>query len=164
MEDRTSPLLRVFVYGTLKCDYANHQRYMKGYTSVRKALTFGRIYSGPHGFPVVTAPDRIILAKGTADPEADLATQRRFTRSASISIDPPRHGEKGVVSGELFEFDDPHRLIPLDYLESFTPGTDSLYLRVLAAIFSQQGPVPAWMYIMPTPPRDYVELFHGSWP
>ena len=55
----------------------------------------GRLYEGP-GFPVLEVPDEDILACGTSDPLADVATQVRLSaRVGSISPTRPRKHHSG---------------------------------------------------------------------
>ena len=51
-KENTSPVLRLFVYGTLKRGYGNHDRFCQGVLEIREAQVRGRLYEGP-GFPVL---------------------------------------------------------------------------------------------------------------
>ena len=86
-KENTSPVLRLFVYGTLKRGYPNHDRFCQGALEIREAQVRGRLYEGP-GFPALEVPDEDILACGTADPLADVATQARL--SAQLGSSPNR--------------------------------------------------------------------------
>ena len=77
----TSGMLRLFVYGTLKRGYWNHDAFCLGVLEVREAQVRGRLYEGP-GFPLLEVPEEDVLASGTADPLADVATQARLSNSA----------------------------------------------------------------------------------
>ena len=70
--------LRLFVYGTLKQGYWNHERFCRGVLSVEEAVVRGRLYELPSGIPVLEVPEADVLAYGTADPLADVATQARL--------------------------------------------------------------------------------------
>ncbi len=70
----TSGMLKLFVYGTLKRGYWNHDAFCEGVLKVREAQVRGRLYEGP-GFPLLEVPDEDVLARGTAAPLADAATQ-----------------------------------------------------------------------------------------
>ena len=47
-------------------------------------------YSGP-GFPLLEVPDEDILARGTTDPLADVATQARLSARVGSQSPPTRH-------------------------------------------------------------------------
>ena len=70
----TSPVLRLFVYGTLKQGYWNRGAFCEGVLEVREAQVRGHLYEGP-GFPLLEVPVEDVRAHGTADPLADVATQ-----------------------------------------------------------------------------------------
>ena len=124
--------LRLFVYGTLKQGYWNHERFCRGVLSVEEAVVRGRLYELPSGIPVLEVPEADVLAHGTADPLADVATQARlaaeFAARAAQHPDPGKNGAPGgrwgPVYGELLTFDDPethleltmiHEVMVLDY-------------------------------------------------
>jgi len=67
-------VLRLFVYGTLKRGYWNHDGFCRGVLDVQEAVVRGRLYEMPSGIPVLQVPEEDILAHGTADPLADVAT------------------------------------------------------------------------------------------
>ena len=60
--------------GTLKRGYWNHDAFCQGVLEIREAQVRGRLYEGPE-FPVLEVPDEDILAYGTANHLADVATQ-----------------------------------------------------------------------------------------
>ena len=86
-KENTSGMLRLLVYGTLKRGYWNHDPFCQGVLEIREARICGRLYEGP-GFPVLEVPDEDILARGTADPLADVATQARLSDQVASSPDP----------------------------------------------------------------------------
>ena len=51
----TSGMLKLFVYGTLKCGYWNHDAFCQGVLEIREAQVRGRLYEGP-GFPAPGSP------------------------------------------------------------------------------------------------------------
>ena len=54
-KQKLSPLLRVFVYGTLKPDEANYQRYCAGkVVDATRAIALGELFALPMGFPAMT--------------------------------------------------------------------------------------------------------------
>ncbi len=71
-------LLRVFVYGTLKRGMRNHERFCAGALSIEEGVVRGRLYETDSGLLVLQVPETDILAHGTADPLADVATLARF--------------------------------------------------------------------------------------
>lgn len=108
-------VLKLFVYGTLKRGCRNHDHYCRGALNIRDAEVRGRLYDGP-GFPVLEVPGEDVLARGTADPVADAATQARLSRRTGRYPRPvPERAaadDWGVVCGELLTFDDPEARLP----------------------------------------------------
>jgi gamma-glutamylcyclotransferase (GGCT)/AIG2-like uncharacterized protein YtfP len=121
-EDTPETILRLFVYGTLKWGYWNHQRFCAQARSVEPAVVWGRLYHLNAGFPALEVPEGLILARGTADPLADASRQQ-------------------------VTFTDPQRdLPPIDRLEGFRPGGHSMYQRVMVAVLVNRTPCAAWIY------------------
>ncbi len=146
----TSGMLRVLVYGTLKRGFANHDRFCHNAVDIQPATVRGRLYD-LGAFPALEVPEESILAHGTADPYADVATQARFTAEMAQHPAPRVKGRTrrgwGIISGELLTFDDPIERLPrLDRLEGFRPGGPSLYRRVLVTAFTGR-PGAAWVYV-----------------
>lgn len=155
-KENTTGLLRLFVYGTLKQGYWNHERFCRGVLSVEEAVVRGRLYELPSGIPVLEVPEADVLAYGTADPLADVATQARlaaeFAARAAQHPDPGENGAPGgrwgPVYGELLTFDDPETRLPaIDRLEGFLPGGPSLYRRVLVPASTRGQRVLVWLYV-----------------
>jgi len=139
-------LLRLFVYGTLKRGYWNHQRFCAQARSIEPAVVWGRLYHLHAGFPALEVPEGLILARGTADPLADARKQQK--------IGTPRFGRPtgdwDLIHGELVTFTDPQRdLPPIDRLEGFRPGGHSMYQRVMVAVLCGRTSITAWTYRMP---------------
>jgi hypothetical protein len=112
----------------------------------------GRLYEMPSGIPNLQVPDVDILAHGTADPLADVATQARLSDRLALcpelTLENATPGDWGPVYGELLTFDDPESRLPaIDRLEGFHPGGSSLYRRVLVPIHARESIVVAWLYI-----------------
>jgi gamma-glutamylcyclotransferase (GGCT)/AIG2-like uncharacterized protein YtfP len=151
----TSGMLRLFVYGTLKRGFWNHDRFCRGVLTVEDAVVCGRLFETPSGIPVLQVPEEDILAVGTTDPRADVATQAHVTaRMSSPEPTPDRLPKKGTgapwcdVYGELLTFDDPETRLPaIDRLEGFRPGGPCLYRRVLVSTQAHGTVVPAWLYV-----------------
>ena len=58
-QEKFSPWLRVFVYGTLKPDEANYQKYCAGKVlDATPAIALGELFALPMGFPAMTLGDR----------------------------------------------------------------------------------------------------------
>ncbi|MCO5761486.1 MAG: gamma-glutamylcyclotransferase, partial [Chromatiaceae bacterium] len=107
-EDTPETILRLFVYGTLKRGYWNHQRFCAQARSIEPAVVWGRLYHLNAGFPALEVPEGLILARGTADPLADARRQQE--------IGTPRFGRPtgdwDLIHGELVTFTDPQRDLP----------------------------------------------------
>jgi len=115
-------------------------------------------------------PEADILAHGTADSLADVATQARLTTEFAARAARPDPGENGTpggrwgpVYGELLTFDDPETRLPaINRLEGFLPGGPSLYRRVLVSAIIHGGTVPAWLYARGRPPDRHARPLPGS--
>ena len=165
----TSAILKLFVYGTLKRGYWNHDRFCRGVLDVQEAVVRGRLYEMPSGIPVLEVPETDVLAHGNADPFADVATQTRFSGHLASSLEPMPEsataGNWGPVYGELLTFDDPSTRLPsIDRLEGFHPGGSCLYRRVLVPVWAGEAVLPAWLYVVGDRSiRGFRELFGGTW-
>jgi gamma-glutamylcyclotransferase (GGCT)/AIG2-like uncharacterized protein YtfP len=139
--------LVAFVYGTLKRGYWNHDRFCNDAIHIEEATVRGRLYELPSGIPVLQVPDNYVLAAGSLDPLADVATQELFRARLTVATD----HEKGwrMIHGELMVFPDARlSLPPIDRLEGFRPGLPSLYNRVLVPVTLEDGRwIPAWCYV-----------------
>jgi gamma-glutamylcyclotransferase (GGCT)/AIG2-like uncharacterized protein YtfP len=145
-KDTPETILRLFVYGTLKRGYWNHQRFCAQARSIEPAVVWGRLYHLHAGFPAIEVPEGLILSQGTSDPLADARRQE--------DIGTPRFGRPtgdwDLIHGELVTFTDPQRnLPPIDRLEGFRPGGQSMYQRVMVAVLCGRTSIPAWIYWMP---------------
>ena len=140
-------LTTLFVYGTLKRGYWNHERFCKDALSIEEATVRGRLYELPSGIPVLDVPPSDILATGTIDIAHDLLIQDQALMPGDSSI-----CQSGWIDiqGELMTFDDPdQRLCDIDLLEGFVPGLRCLYRRVLLPVYRQgQSAIAAWCYIL----------------
>ncbi len=168
-ETHAGTSISLFVYGTLKRGYSNHDSYCRGVRAIEKALVRGHLYIRPDRIPFLEVPEQDILAEGTADPIADAAAQERL----SSHIGPPQLAEsppgkpasgRGVVHGELLVFDDPETRLPaIDRLEGFRPGGRSLYRRVLVPVLVKETWRAAWVYAVDTKPLEWPRLNSGRW-
>jgi len=152
----TSRMLRLFVYGTLKRGFWNHDRFCRGVLTVEDAVVRGRLFETHSGIPVLEVPEEDILAIGTTNPLADVATQAHVAaRMSNPKPTPDRHQENttgapwGPVYGELLTFDDPETRLPaIDRLEGFHPGGPCLYRRVLVPVcMNRERRLIAWAYV-----------------
>jgi len=166
----SNDLLNVFVYGSLKKGFSNHDDYCHGVRSIEPASIRGILFEHPSGFPVVQADRDEILAVGTSDPATDMAAQRAFTSRVQIAASRPRStaspfGPWRLVRGELMRFDDPASRLPaLDDLEAFHPDELTLYRRVLLPVQPDRGPlVPAWVYVLGACAEELTLLHSSSW-
>lgn len=166
---RSGCSIALFVYGTLKRGYSNHENYCRGVLAVEEALVRGCLYIRPDRIPFLEVPYEDILATGTADPAADAAAQQRRIRlmdaqqPAARPLCPKETGE-GIVRGELLVFDDPEiRLTAIDRLEGFRPGGRSLYRRLLVPVRVNQTWQVAWAYAVEKTPPEWPRLESGRW-
>jgi hypothetical protein len=60
----TTGMLRLFVYGTLKRGFWNHDRFCRGVLAVEDARVRGRLFETSSGIPVLQVPEEDILAVG----------------------------------------------------------------------------------------------------
>lgn len=144
------PLLRVFVYGTLKRGHRNHDRYCVGVVAVEPACLAGRLYHLPQGYPMLVIPAAQVLALGSADGIADARRQKALS---DVQRRPQRADDgksRRLIQGELLTFDDPGpRLVALDGLEGYSPRTaGGEYQRALVELAEPAGEL-AWTYIAP---------------
>ena len=166
--ENPTPVLTLFVYGTLKRGFRNHQAFCRGFVEFREATVWGRLYEGP-GYPILEVPEADILARGTADPLADAATQARLSNGVQAGLQQPPEGTTGetwdTVFGELFTFDDPRtRLPPIDRLEGFQPGGRGLYQRVLVPATVEGARQLAWVYVVEMLGISRRRIASGRWP
>ncbi|MDE2928521.1 MAG: gamma-glutamylcyclotransferase [Acidobacteriota bacterium] len=161
-------MLKLFVYGTLKRGCRNHNQFCRGALEIGEAQVRGRLYDGP-GFPVLEVPGEDVLACGTADPLADVATQTRLADGAGKYPRPVPGGAKtgdwGTVYGELLTFDDPESRLPaIDRLEGFRPDGRSLYRRVLVVTSASGCRELAWVYTLESTDIKHRRILSGRWP
>jgi len=172
LKPNTNGMLRLFVYGTLKRGFWNHDRFCRGVLAVEDALVRGRLFETSSGIPVLQVPEEDILAVGTTNPVADVATQARVVaRMSNPEPTPDRLQKKGTgapwgpVYGELLAFDDPESRLPaIDRLEGFHPGGPCLYRRVMVPIRTNGTVLPAWLYVVGDRwTGSFKELTAGIW-
>ena len=172
LKPNTNGMLRLFVYGTLKRGFWNHDRFCRGVLAVEDALVRGRLFETSSGIAVLQVPEEDILAVGTTNPLADVATQAHVTaRMSNPEPTPARLPKKGTdapwgpVYGEILTFDDPETRLPaIDRLEGFHPGGPCLYRRVLVPVRVNGGEFSAWLYVVGDRlTGSFRELSGGVW-
>ena len=163
LNKNTDITIRLFVYGTLNKGYRNHDRFCRSAIEIQSATTWGRLYELPAGYPALEVPKSAILAHGTSDPLADADVQMQMD-SSKLNFNRPS-GVWDLIQGELVTFTDPLLdLPPIDRLEGFRPGGDSMYRRVLVAVNSGQTPCVAWVYDgSPMKSRQLSRILNGVW-
>jgi len=160
-EKMATATITIFVYGTLKRGFINHERFCGRATEIRAATVWGRLYQMRAGYPALQLPTASILAHGTTDPLEDATTQANCDPTLFKNDCPD--GDWDLIRGELITFADPETdLPPIDWLEGFRPGGDSYYRRVLTVARSS-APCATWTYISSISPDD-VRLTGGVWP
>lgn len=97
MDASPDEFFSLFVYGTLKRGFDNHDRFCRGVIGIEEAAVSGELYDLPFGFPALVVARENIYASGTSDYLLDAATQRQLNDSVSQG-----QNEEGTpVSGEL---------------------------------------------------------------
>jgi len=145
MSKQTIPApFRVFVYGTLKRGFSNHEYFCRGVTAVEEAVICGRLYALNAHIPALVIPDASVLANGSLDYASDHRCQW------DVVVDREQHASTDtwrMIHGEVLTFTEPERLARLDQLEGFRPPGLCLYHRVLAPVRLQSGEwLAAWVY------------------
>ncbi len=168
LEDMKSEL-RVFVYGTLKRGFSNHELYCAGVLRICPAWLRGRLFKRTDEIPSMSVTDEDVLALGTANTAVDIETQEKFEsllRSERTGVRTlPAVTDWRVVRGELLIFGDPQSRLPLlDDLEEFRPGKKSAYSRVLVYATVDSGlQTSAWTYITGFDTAALEEYAGESW-
>jgi len=146
--------ITLFVYGTLKRGFRNHDNFCKNASAVEIGYVNGTLYGTGHGFPVLCVPPGSILAVGNRDYHAGAALQARVSRDLA------KTELRGSVKGELISFTNPEDILPIDRLE----GVPHFYRRVLIPARIESGRVlAAWAYVMPRPTHGATVIESGEW-
>lgn len=155
--------LNVFVYGTLKKGYGNHQYHCEGCDDIIPAYVRGRIYDfGP--FPQVQLFSEEVLQKGSNELVSDTVQGATFLLEKEHGLIPQNervYGEIIVFNGDSAEqlYD---RFVSLDRLEGFP----SFYDRSLVVAKNMKDEdIPVWIYHSPNHkvPDNAQLLESGSW-
>ncbi len=153
------PTVRMFFYGTLKRGGQYHDLCRGGTLVSGRAEVDGLLYDLPEGYPALLVPPGKVLAVGSDDylrdaRDALVVSQRALPMPDGAS-----------VHGEVYEFGDPVRRLPiLDTLEGFDPADPSSpYRRVLVPVRADDADaVTAWTYAAQSPRG--TPLPGGNWP
>jgi gamma-glutamylcyclotransferase (GGCT)/AIG2-like uncharacterized protein YtfP len=146
------PQLRMFVYGTLKRGYCNHDLFCRDVVSIENVTVRGRLYELPSGIPVLEVPKEDILAVGTTDPVADAGKWLPSGMHHALLDKADVSDDWLAIHGELMIFSDPADILPpIDCLEGYRPGFKGVYRRVLLPTKTSDGLIiPAWAYVKHT--------------
>ncbi len=161
--------LRVFVYGTLKRGFPNHDAYCSGVLQVCPAWLPGKLFKLSPYDPVMTVPGEDILVYGTASVAVDIEAQEKFEsllkNKGTGGLASLGDTGWGKVRGELLIFNDSQTRLPLlDGFEEFRPGRPSTYIRVLMFVTLVGGlQTSAWTYITGSDPAGLEEYPGESW-
>ena len=102
-------LFRLFVYGTLKSGFWNHETYCREAISIEPAAVMGRLYELPSGIPVLEVPKENIIAVGSRDICRDASVQSSTGWQSSMHMGCEQWR---WIEREIIAFADPHRAIP----------------------------------------------------
>ena len=146
--DNREPVITLFVYGTLKKGFPNHDRFCRNAIAIQPATVWGRLYD-LGAYPALEVPETSILAHGTADSRADAATQARLNaHMPQHAANTPPLGDWDRIYGECITLPNPaQNLPPLDRLEGFFFGHSDYYKRVLVPALSGTEQLVAWSYM-----------------
>jgi gamma-glutamylcyclotransferase (GGCT)/AIG2-like uncharacterized protein YtfP len=101
--------LPVFVYGTLRRGFANHDRFCFDVLEVVPAWATGRLYDLPYGFPaMVPARDGRAVGELLTFPDP-VAALRRLDQLEGFRPDGPRHYDRIVVEARPLDGGEPVR-------------------------------------------------------
>jgi gamma-glutamylcyclotransferase (GGCT)/AIG2-like uncharacterized protein YtfP len=144
--------LRLFVYGSLKRGFSNHNRFCRGVHTMEDTQIEGSLYLMPTGYPVMRLSESLLLARAATNCAADIETQERLAKGLAAGTSPPLpfRAATSRVHGTILTFANPvERLRAMDALEEFRPGHRNRYERVLIPVHSRssQAEVPVWTYV-----------------
>lgn len=129
-----SPLLRLFVYGSLKMGECNDFVLKRWVEHFEEARTQGEMRLRPDRYPSLFLPTYGEL--GSVE----------YARDVGLESAPAcRQGH--LVKGQLLYLREGREALPvLDHFEGYFPGGRSEYLRVAVSVETRDGLVPCWTY------------------
>lgn len=143
MKDPTA--LPLFVYGSLRSGRDAHRRYCRKVLAIAPAQLWGHRSWLASGYPILSVPERAVLAEAGADPDRDAELAARLAVPSDWARRPMGDWQK--ISGELLLLAAPRRsLPPIDRYEDCRPAGSGPYRRVLTWVATAAGPAPAWVY------------------
>lgn len=159
-------MLRLFVYGTLKRGFWNHDRFYRGVVTVEDALARGCLFETSSGIPVLQVSEENILAVGSTDPLADVVTRARAAARMPNPEPTPDRLPKNVTGepwapckGNFLPSMTPDARLPaIDRLEGFHPGGPCLYRRALVAVQANGVILPASLYVVDVTGNRWFKL------
>ena len=140
--------LHVFVYGTLKKGFGNHDHYCSDAISIESARLDGELYDS--GLPYVHINQKNIFAKGTQSNYRDFQKQEDLEDSLFYGDSFTQLGNP-FVEGELITFSNWDSLKRLDSLEGFTGDNKyNHYTRVLTTCYinAENQECACWVYVI----------------
>ena len=140
--------LHLFVYGTLKKGFGNHDNYCSNAISIESARLDGELYDS--GLPYVHINQKNIFAKGTQSNYSDFQKQEDLEDSLFYGESFTQLG-RPFVEGELITFSNWDSLKRLDSLEGFTGDNKyNHYTRVLTTCYvnSDNQECACWVYVI----------------
>ncbi len=153
----------LFVYGTLRHDQPEHARFCRGLTGWQPARARGRLFRLVEGYLLMVIQPAAILRGATGDAAADERRRRELVpEDLERAVNALEQAGESWISGEVLAFTDAGRTWPpLDRWEGVTPGRDSVYLRVVVPV-QTDDPLhpwrPAWIYAATRAPAGAVEV------
>ena len=167
--EKPMPLLRLFVYGTLKRGCRNHHVLLPGSLWRSERRPFGAASTRAPGIPFWRCPKMTSSPKAPPIPWPTRPPRRdcpiRCSPSTGSSRKAPQGMPWGAVYGELLTFDEPQtRLPPIDRLEGFRPAGRSLYRRVLVPATVDGARQLAWVYTVENLGIGRRRIESGRWP
>ncbi|MDR2142490.1 MAG: gamma-glutamylcyclotransferase [Deltaproteobacteria bacterium] len=137
--------VKIFVYGTLKRGFPNHELYIPPNSLLEPAWLFGWLFDTGYNFPTLVIAEENIRAQGSQSLRADLTFD-----PGPPPLEPPEPTqpvELTKVRGEVITLAEPgETLRRLDQLEGFNPAGRSMYRRVLTWVMAETI-TWAWVYV-----------------
>ena len=120
---------QLFVYGTLRHDQPEHERYCRGVTGWRRARIRGQLWRIPEGYLLLEVPQASVLMEAADDADAD-----EFRR-LQLDVPAPADGEWPWIEGEVLSFRNASEAWPpIDAWEGFVTGKSNVYPRCVVPV------------------------------